>query len=86
MLSREYMERLGLTEDQITLLMEAQDKESKYRRLLELEHVQHIEAIMRVTDLEKMDLSNEDLIREKIRIEYEDMIPRQYRKGSGVQI
>lgn len=86
MISRDYLERLELTEDQITLLMDAQNKESKYRRLLELEHVQHIEAIMRVTDLEKMDLSNEDLIREKIRIEYGDMIPRQYRKGSGVQI
>ena len=86
MISREYMERLGLTEDQITLLMDAQNKENKYRRLLESEHVLHIEAIMRVTDLEKMDLSNEDLIREKIRIEYEDMIPRQYKKGSDVQI
>lgn len=86
MISREYMERLGLTEDQITLLMDAQNKESKYRRLLESEHVLHIEAIMRLTDLEKLDLSNEDLIREKIRIEYEDMIPRQYRKGSDVQI
>ena len=86
MISREYMERLGLTEDQITLLMDAQSKENKYRRLLESEHVLHIEAIMRVTDLEKMDLSNEDLIREKIRIEYEDMIPRQYRKSPGVQI
>ena len=86
MISREYMERLGLTEDQITLLMDAQNKESKYRRLLESEHVLHIEAIMRLTDLEKLDLSNEDLVREKIRIEYEDMIPRQYRKGSDVQI
>ena len=86
MISREYMERLELTEDQITLLMDAQSKENKYRRLLESEHVLHIEAIMRVTDLEKMDLSNEDLIREKIRIEYEDMIPRQYRKSPGVQI
>ena len=86
MISREYMERLGLTEDQITLLMDAQSKEIKYRRLLESEHVLHIEAIMRLTDLEKLDLSNEDLVREKIRIEYEDMIPRQYRKGSDVQI
>ena len=76
MISREYMERLGLTEDQITLLMDAQKKESKYRRLLELEHVQHIEAIMRTEDLEKVDFSNEDLIREKIRIEWADMIPK----------
>jgi len=88
MISREYMERLGLTEDQITLLMEAQDKESKYRRLLESEHCTHIEAIVRLTDMESLDLSNEELVREKIRVEYDDMIPRQYKKteGSNVQI
>ena len=88
MISREYMERLGLTEDQITLLMEAQDKESKYRRLLESEHCTHIEAIVRLTDMESLDLSNEELVREKIRVEYDDMIPRQYKKteDSNVQI
>ena len=88
MISREYMERLGLTEDQITLLMEAQDKESKYRRLLESEHCTHIEAIVRLTDMESLDLINEELVREKIRVEYDDMIPRQYKKteGSNVQI
>ena len=88
MIGREYMERLGLTEDQITLLMEAQDKESKYRRLLESEHCTHIEAIVRLTDMESLDLSNEELVREKIRVEYDDMIPRQYKKteGSNVQI
>ena len=82
------MERLGLTEDQINLLMEAQDKESKYRRLLESEHCTHIEAIVRLTDMESLDLSNEELVREKIRVEYDDMIPRQYKKteGSNVQI
>ena len=81
------MERLGLNEDQITLLMEAQDKESRYRRLLESEHCTHIEAIVRLTDMDSLDLSNEDLIREKIRIEYDDMIPRQYKKNSSdVQI
>ena len=88
MISREYMERLGLTEDQITLLMDAQNKESKYRRLLESEHCTHIEAIVRLTDMESLDLSNEELVREKIRVEYDDMIPRQYKKteGSNVQI
>ena len=88
MISREYMERLGLTEDQITLLSEAMKKESRYRQLLSQERVSPtiIEAIMRTEDLEKVDFSNEDLIREKIRIEYEDMIPRQYRKSPGVQI
>ena len=88
MISREYMERLGLNEDQITLLMEAQDKESRYRRLLESEHCTHIEAIVRLTDMDSLDLSDEKLVREKIRIEYDDMIPRQYKKetGSNVQI
>ena len=88
MISREYMERLGLTEDQITLLMDAQSKENKYRRLLESEHCTHIEAIVRLTDMESLDLSNEELVREKIRVEYDDMIPRQYKKteGSNVQI
>lgn len=86
MISREYMERVGLNEDQITLLMEAQDKESRYRRLLESEHCTHIEAIVRLTDMDSLDLSDEALIREKIRIEYDDMIPRQYKKGSDVQI
>ena len=88
MISREYMESLGLNEDQITLLMEAQDKESRYRRLLESEHCTHIEAIVRLTDMDSLDLSDEKLVREKIRIEYDDMIPRQYKKeaGSNVQI
>ena len=87
MVSREYMERLGLSEDQITLLMDAQEKESRFRRILESEHCTHIEAIVRLTDMDSLDLSNEDLIREKIRIEYDDMIPRQYKKNSSdVQI
>ena len=87
MISREYMESLGLNEDQITLLMDAQEKESRFRRLLESEHCTHIEAIVRLTDMDSLDLSNEDLIREKIRIEYDDMIPRQYKKNSSdVQI
>lgn len=87
MISRGYMERLGLTEDQITLLMDAQEKESRFRRLLESEHCIHTESIVRLTDLESLDLSDEELVREKIRIENADMIPRQYRKtGSDVQI
>lgn len=90
MISREYMERLGLTEDQITLLSEAMKKESRYRQLLTQERVSPtiIEDIMRNEDLEKVDFSNEELVREKIRVEYDDMIPRQYKKveGSNVQI
>lgn len=78
MISREYLERLELTEDQITLLMDAMKKESRYRQLLSQERVSPsiIEAIMRTVDLEKVDFSNEDLIRELIRVEWADMIPK----------
>lgn len=74
------MERIGLTEDQITLLTEALDKESRLRRIMESEHFRHIEAIVKRIDIETLDLSNEDLIREKLRIEWDGFIPREYRK------
>lgn len=85
MINREYLERLELTEDQITLLMDAMKKESRYRQILSQEKVSPsiIEAIMKTVDLEKVDFSNEDLIREKIRIEWADMIPK---KSQNVQI
>lgn len=85
MISREYLERLELTEDQITLLMDAMSKESRYRQILSQEGVTPsiIEPIMRTVDLEKVDFSNEDLLREKIRIEWADMIPK---KSGNVQI
>ena len=78
MISRDYLERLELTEDQTTLLMDAMKKESRYRQLLSQERVSPtvIEAIMRTVDLEKVDFSNEDLIRELIRVEWADMIPK----------
>lgn len=85
MISREYLERLELTEDQITLLMDAMSKESRYRQILSQERVSPsvIEPIMRTVDLEKVDFSNEDLLREKIRIEWADMMPK---KSENVQI
>lgn len=85
MVDRKYLERLGLKEGQITLLMEALKKESRYRDLLGKERVSPavVESILKVTDLEKVDLSNEDLIREKIRLEWGEFIPKQ---SGNVQI
>lgn len=76
MISREYLERLELTEDQITLLMDAMKKESRYREILSQEKVAPtvIESIMKTVDLEKVDFSNEDLIRELVRVEWSDFI------------
>lgn len=78
MIKRTFLERLGLTEEQIIPLMEIIEKEAKYRKLLYQEKVMPsaVEAIISVTDIENMDLSNEALIREKISIQYSDFIPR----------
>lgn len=76
MISREYLERLELTDDQITLLMDTLRKESKYREILAQERVTPtvIESIMKTVDLEKVDFSNEDLIRELVKVEWSDFI------------
>ena len=76
MIRREYLERLELTEDQITLLMDTLKKESRYREILSQENVSPklIETIMKTVDLEKVDFSNEDLIRELIKVEWSDFI------------
>lgn len=76
MISRDYLERLELTEDQITLLMDTLKKESRYREILAQERVAPtvIESILKTVDLEKVDFSNEDLIRELVRVEWSDFI------------
>jgi hypothetical protein len=80
MINTAFLQRIGLNDDQITILMDALEKESRYRKILGSEHVGHIEAIMRITDMDEIDLSNEELLREKIRIEYDDMIPKYFKE------
>ena len=80
MIDNEYLQRIGLNEDQITLLRDRLDKESRYRKILGSEHVTHIEEIMKLEDVETIDLENEALLREKIRVEYDDMIPAYFKK------
>lgn len=80
MIDNKFLQRIGLTEDQITILRDALDKESRFRKILGSEHVGHIEEIMKLTDMNEIDLSNEALLREKIRVEYDDMIPVYFKK------
>ena len=80
MIDKAFLQRIGLSEDQIIILTDALDKESKYRQILGSEHVGHIESIMKLTDMSEIDLSNEALLREKIRAEYADMIPAYFKK------
>lgn len=76
MIDNRFLQRIGLTEDQITLLTDALNKESRYRQILLQEKVSPgvIEPIIRATKLEEVDFSNEALLREKVKAEWSDMI------------
>jgi len=76
MIDNNFLQRIGLTEEQITILRDAMNKESRYRRILFQENVSPgvIEPIIRATKLEEIDFSNEALLREKVKAEWKDMI------------
>lgn len=76
MIDNEFLQRIGLTEDQITLLRDRLDQVSRYRQILLQEGVspKYVETIIRATKPEEVDLSNEDLLREKVRVEWDGMI------------
>ena len=80
MIDNKYLREIGLNEDQITLLRDRLDRESRYRKILGSEHVMHIEEIMKLTDIDSIDFDNDDLLRLKIRTEFEDFIPKVFRK------
>lgn len=80
MIDEAFLQRIGLSEDQISILSEEIEKESRFRQILESEHVGHIESIMRLTNMSEIDFENEALLREKIRVEYADLIPSQFKK------
>ena len=76
MIDNEFIQTLGLTEDQVTLLKDGLNRESRYRQILLQEGVNPkvSESIIRNTKLEEVDLTNEALLREKVRIEWHDFI------------
>ena len=79
MVNREFLEGLGLTEEQVSVICDALDRESRYRRILLDEKVSPgaVELIIRTTDLNEIDLSDESLLREKVRAEWEQLIPKE---------
>lgn len=78
MVDRKFLEGLGLTDEQVSLIGDALDRESRYRRILLSENVNPgtVELILRATDLNEVDFSNEELLREKVRVEWEQFIPQ----------
>ena len=76
MIDTVFLQRIGLNEDQIRLLKDGIDRESRYRQILLQEGVNPgvVESVIRATKLEEVDLSNEDLLREKVRCEWDGLI------------
>lgn len=72
MIDKKFLQHIGLSEDQIILLTDALRRESRYREILLQEGVYYkvVEKVVRATKLEDIDLSNEDLLREKVRAEW----------------
>ncbi len=79
MIDKELFCQIGLNADQISILEDALNKEKRYRQILLLEGVSPrvVESIIRTTKLEEIDLSNEALLREKIKAEWRDLIIKQ---------
>lgn len=79
MIDKELFCQIGLNADQISILEDALNKEKRYRQILLLEGVspRAVESIIRTTKLEEIDLDNEDLLREKVKVEWSDMIVKQ---------
>ena len=85
MVDRKFLEGLGLTEEQVSVIGDALDRESRYRRILLDERVSPgvVELIIRTTDLNEIDLSDEPLLREKVRAEWEQFISQDKPESKG---
>lgn len=79
----QFLDNLGLTTEQIEKIMSAIRKEHQFRLLLLDEKLppKICEAIIRGTTLDEVDLSDEQLLRSKIRVEYYDLLPKNRDKG-----
>ena len=77
MIDEAYLKEIGLDDAQAVLVMDRITKASRYREILLQAGVSPkcVEKIIRVTDPAEVDLSNESLLREKIRSEWSGMIP-----------
>ena len=76
MIDEAYLKEIGLDDAQVVLVMDRITKASRYREILLQEGVapKCVEKIISVTDPAEVDLSNEPLLREKVRYEWRDMI------------
>ena len=76
MIDNEYLKEIGLSEDQITILKDALKRERQYRKLLLQEGISPsiVENVVEATKNGEIDFLNEDLLREKVRAEWGDLV------------
>jgi len=76
MLDNVFFQKIGLNDEQILLVNEGLKKESRFRQILLQEGISPgvVESVARATPFEDINFSNEDLLREKIRIEWDSFI------------
>lgn len=76
MIDKAFFQRIGLNEDQISIVTNALNRERQYRKILLQEGISPgvVENIIRATELEEVNLDNEKLLREKVRAEWKDFI------------
>jgi len=82
MIDNDFLQHIGLNEDQILILKDGLDRESRYRKILLQEGISPgvVESVIRATKLEEVDLDNEDLLREKVRAEWDGLIVKKCQK------
>ena len=75
MIDEAYLKEIGLDDAQAVLVMDRITKASRYREILLQAGVspKFVEKIIRVTDPAEVDLSNESLLREKVRHEWSNL-------------
>ena len=83
MISEKFIDSLGIEADKAQTLKDAIKKDSFYRNILYKLGIMPgaIEAIMRTVDLAEIDLSQEDVLTEKARVEWADLIPSNKNKN-----
>ena len=81
MIDKEILREIGLTDDQIVRVLQLNDRIFRFRSILLSEGVSShaAELIIQATKDKDLDLSNTELLKEKIRIEYGDFIVKKQR-------
>ena len=76
MIDSKFLRGLGLTEDQISAVGDAMKEESRFRRLLFRSGIAFgaVDPIVRATSIEDVRSQSDDLLTEKIKAEYPDLI------------